>query len=286
MASSAPITDRAAGIKAGQAGELRHALHEARIGDRKAQRRQPRAPRHVRRRDAIAAGEGGGRHQVDAAARRGKGHSALAVDRLRPDEGFEEGAVLLRLVGDNDGAGNAGGAVGVFLEGRVPEVLRIMLLADGEVDVGRQLVLGKGEREGDLDGRAVRPLALALEAHGFGSGNAGGAEGGFVGLGVVRLQDHQRQPLPAFEEVAGIGAEQTREAVVAELVRLGQRQQLDEEAGQLHEVIMGAPRVPVAGADGEAEAGVKVGGGGEIAHRMHTVIEPAGHRHSIASTPA
>ena len=115
-------------------------------------------------------------------------------------EGFEEGAVPLRLAGDDDDAGNAGGAVGVFLEGRIPEILRIVLLAGGEMDVGRRLVLGEGEREAELDRRAVRPLALALEAHGLGRSNAGGAEIGCVGRGIVRFQDQQRKPLAALRK--------------------------------------------------------------------------------------
>ena len=73
-------------------------------------------------------------------------------------------------------------------------------------------------------------------------GDAGGAECGFIGARILRFQNEHREPLAALEEIAVVGAEQNRKSVGAELVRLGQRQQLDEKARQLHDVIMRAPR--------------------------------------------
>ena len=98
-----------------------------------------------------------------------------------------------------------------------------------------------------------------------------------VGRRVARFQNQQRQPFVAFEEIAVVGAEQFREAVAAELVRLGQRQQFDEAAGKLDDVVVRAPRVAVARADGEAEAAIERGGGVEIAHRMDDMVEAARH---------
>src|ERR1700730_9686877 len=52
------------------------------------------------------------------------------------------------------------------------------------------------------------------------------------------------------------------------LLRLGHRQQFDEEARQLDQVIVRAPRMLVARAHTEAEATIKLGRGLEIAHGM------------------
>jgi hypothetical protein len=86
-----------------------------------------------------------------------------------------------------------------------------------------------------------------------------------------------------FEEIAGICTKQSREAIDAELVRLGQRQQFDEAAGELNDVVMRAPRVAIAGADREAEVAVKRGGGGEIVHGMYDMVEATRHEQAFAS---
>src|SRR6266498_422480 len=43
-------------------------------------------------------------------------------------------------------------------------------------------------------------------------------------------------------------------------------------------MIVGAPCMPVARADGEAQPSVELGCGGEIAHRMNDVVEATRHR--------
>jgi len=88
-------------------------------------------------------------------------------------------------------------------------------------------------------------------------------------------------PIPAERKRAASaieGAEQRREAVGAEFFRLRHGEQFDKEAGKLDQLIVGAPRMPVARADGEAEPPVELGCRLEIAHRMDDVVEPAGHR--------
>ncbi len=94
---------------------------------------------------------------------------------------------------------------------------------------------------------------------------------------VLRFQNEQRQTFVTFDKIAGVSAEQFREAIVAELVGLGQRQQLDEKAGELHDGIMRAPGVAVARADLKAEPAIKRGRRVKIAHGMNDVIEAAGH---------
>src|SRR5262249_40852790 len=70
---------------------------------------------------------------------------------------------------------------------------------------------------------------------------------------------------------------QRRQTVGAELFRLRHREQFDKEAGQLDQVVMGAPRMTVARADGEAEPSIELGCRLEIAHSMDDVVESAGH---------
>ena len=54
--------------------------------------------------------------------------------------------------------------------------------------------------------------------------------------------------------------------------------------GKLDEVVLRAPRMPVAGADGEAEPPIESGGRVEIAHGMNDMVETARHssNHVIA----
>jgi hypothetical protein len=87
----------------------------------------------------------------------------------------------------------------------------------------------------------------------------------------------------ALEEIAGVGAEQNREAVGAELVRFGQCQQFDEAAGELHDVVMRAPWVAVARADGKTEIAIERGRGVEITHSMNDMVEAARHGHASTS---
>jgi len=83
------------------------------------------------------------------------------------------------------------------------------------------------------------------------------------------------------DEIAIGGPEQPREAVAAELVGLGERQQLDEEAGQLDDAVVRAPVVPVARADDETEPLVQRPARVEVAHRVNDMVEAARHPSSI-----
>ena len=86
------------------------------------------------------------------------------------------------------------------------------------------------------------------------------------------------RPFLARQEGLVEARKQLRETVGAELVGLGHRQQLDEEARKLDEVIVRAPGMPVARADRKAEPPVEIGGRVEIAHRVDDVVEAARHR--------
>ena len=87
------------------------------------------------------------------------GEAAVGARRLAAGESLHEGAMPLGLIGDRDNAGNARGAVGVFLKFRVPEIFRIVVLAGEEADIRRRGVARKGEREA-RPSRLSRPAAL------------------------------------------------------------------------------------------------------------------------------
>src|SRR5262249_37239901 len=63
-------------------------------------------------------------------------------------------------------------------------------------------------------------------------------------------------------------------------------QRFDEKAGRLDQVIVSAPRMLVARADGEAEPTIELGRRLEIAHRMDDVVDAAGHRRHFTAENA
>ena len=81
----------------------------------------------------------------------------------------------------------------------------------------------------------------------------------------------------AFKEAAIEAAEHHRETIVTKLVRLGNRQYLDEESRKLDDVIVRAPGMAVARADREAKPPIEFGRRIEIADRMDNVIETTGY---------
>ena len=80
-----------------------------------------------------------------------------------------------------------------------------------------------------------------------------------------------------FQEIAVEPPEQLGNAVVAELLRLGQGQYLDEESRKLHDAVMRAPGMAIARADCEADAAIEIRRRVEIAHGMNDMVETAGH---------
>src|SRR5262249_59522397 len=102
------------------------------------------------------------------------------------------------------------------------------------------------EREADLHGAAVRPFALTFEVQRLGGRDPGGTEFRGVSRHILALQHHEGETLLALEEDAVKGAEQRRETLAFELLGLDHRQQFDEEARKLNEVIVRTPSMAVA----------------------------------------
>src|SRR5262245_65641174 len=74
--------------------------------------------------------------------------------------------MVARVVRDENHALDRACRIGMLLECRIPKILGKVLLTNGKADGGSASIARKREREADLDGRAVRPLAFALETHG------------------------------------------------------------------------------------------------------------------------
>src|SRR4029077_19742085 len=193
-------------------------------------------------------------------------------------EGRQENVMVRRVFGNQHHAPDGACRVGMLLEGGIPEIFGKVLLTDGKADGWRFGVARERKRETNLGWDAVRPLALALEMHGIGDPDRRRAKTCGVRCGVFAFEDEQREPLLVLEKDSVEGAEQRREAIVPKLLWFGHGQQFDEEARQLDQVIVRAPRMLVARAHTEAEATVKLGRGLEIAHGMDDMVEAAGHR--------
>ena len=151
--------------------------------------------------------ECGRRRHLDNAARSGERETLAFWLGYCAGETFQEFHVMERGSRDSNNAGNTGNGIGMFLEGRIPEILRIMLLAGGEVDVRRKAVFGKSERETEFHRRAVRFFAHALEFHHSGRIDLRGAERGCISFGVMRFQKKHRQAFMPFGEIAVEGCE-------------------------------------------------------------------------------
>ena len=154
----------------------------------------------------------------------------------------------------------------VAAEGRVPEIFRIVVPADAKGVFGRVGVAGEGHRKPDLHRRAVGPRSGALELECLGGGDTGGAKRCGVGFDVGAFEQQSGQPLVPLQERLVEAAELHRQGIAAKLLRLRHREQLDEAAGELDDVVVRTPRMPIARADREAEPAIKRGGGIEVAH--------------------
>src|SRR4051812_28892751 len=75
----------------------------------------------------------------------------------------QEDVMVARVLSDQYDAGYRRGGIGMLLRCGIPERVRIALLAYREANLWCQWVARERQREADLHGRAIRPLAVALE---------------------------------------------------------------------------------------------------------------------------
>src|SRR5215471_19362983 len=177
--------------------------------------------------------------------------------------------MVARVLGDDHRAGDRARTVGVLLQCRIPEIFRIVLTTRGKTDRGRCGVAREGEREADFGDAAVRRPALALELQRRRDRYPGSGEVARVGAGIMTFQHQERKTLLGLEENAVEGTEERGKAFGAELFRLRDGQQLDEKSGQLDYMVVGAPGMSVAGADGEAERPIEGRRRVEVADSVH-----------------
>src|SRR5262245_17412227 len=147
----------------GDPGLFGDALQKSWISNREPQRRQTRATCNIGRCHAKPMNESGRPQHIDFAAWRWDGEAAVESDRLGSDKVLKKTLMYVGSLGYDDGARDASDAVCVILECRIPEILRIMLLAAGEVNFRCRRIVCESKRETDLHGRAIRPFAFALK---------------------------------------------------------------------------------------------------------------------------
>src|ERR1700722_13413436 len=121
------------------------------VGDRKAHRIQCHPlPAYIGHGAELVA-KGDRRHHLDVAVLGARGDAERARMQVADaGEGFQKDMMIGRIVGNHHNGRDSDRAVGVALKVRIPEVLRIMLLANGKAEIGRRRIAGKSERERDL----------------------------------------------------------------------------------------------------------------------------------------
>ena len=183
-----------------------------------------------------------------------------------------------RIVRDHRHAGDACDAIGVALEGRIPEILRIVLLADEEAEIGRHA--DRAQKRARMRPSPVEP------------------SGRFASRSKSNCS---KWPMPAFSNDRDVGrrilafetsidspARAPRKSRVKapnenergrrrhDQLRLADLEQFDEITRELHDPIVRAPGMTVARADREAGTAVELAGRVEIADGVHDVIEAVG----------
>src|SRR5262245_51931150 len=99
--------------------------------------------------------------------------------------------MLARVIGDQHRSLDGACRIGMLLKGRVPEIFRKMLLTRGKTDSRRFGIAREGKREADFHVRAVRPFALALEAHGIGHADTSRAKARGIRCCVLAFEEEE-----------------------------------------------------------------------------------------------
>src|SRR5258708_33638907 len=141
--------------------------------------------------------------------------------------------MVRRVFGNQHHAPDGTCRVGMLLKSGIPEIFGKVLLTDGKADSWRFGVARERKRENNLGWDAVRPLALALEMHGIRDPDRRRAKAGRVRYGVFAFEDEQREALLVLEKDSVEGAEQRRDAIAPELLRLRHRREHGADARQV-----------------------------------------------------
>src|ERR1700733_912091 len=167
--------------------------------------------------------------------------------------------VCFRPFRDHCDAGDACDAVEVLLECRIPEVLRIMLLAGEETGIARLLIGRERQRKGYFHCRPVGPLRFTFEIEDLEVSNAGETKRFGIGGCAAAFKYEHRKALASREKVAQKIAERKQSRRMwHDQFRLTDVDQLDEKTRELHNVVVRPPRMPVSRADSKAGAPIEI----------------------------
>ncbi len=177
------------------------------IAHGKSERRKPDAARCVRRRDAIEVAKRRGRYDLNIAAFGLDGDPARhRFTRACTSEGGKKAFMLARSRGDQSDARDSGRRIGMDLERRIPEILRVTVQAGEESCLRRLRVYGKSQCERDLNCGAVRALGFAFELAKFEIADSATAK--LIGVGSTTTGKHEhRRSLLVRQKIAIEGAE-------------------------------------------------------------------------------
>src|SRR5262249_54452276 len=206
-------------------------------------------------------------------------HAIRCPTTVRGSESRKKFCVITRYLRDEYNASNSHRRIGVGLEGGIPEILRVALEAGKEPDARRTWIRCKSQREGELDRRAVRALALALELVQLIISDAGRAKSICV-RGTTPFKHQHRKPLPARKPIAVKGAEREMPGQMrGNLRRISYGQELNVGARELAKLILRSPRsrMSISCADDKSKPPIKIRPRVEIAHCMNYMIKSAWH---------
>ena len=165
----------------------------------------------------------------------------------------------------------------MLLKAVVPEVFRKVLLADEESRIRRLTIAGKGQGEGYMGLRTIRPFGFALKKERLIAANSLLSEPGSIGSRIRAAQNEHRNALP----IPQIIPHESSKAEATFLMRLDSTSviaysnQLHKRGAELNDAIFRAPRMPIAGTNLKSETAIHVRGSIEIANRNDNVINMA-----------
>jgi hypothetical protein len=153
-----------------------------------------------------------------------------------------------------------------------------MLLAGEETGIACPFVGRESQRKRYFHRRPVGPLRFTFEIEDLEVSNAGETKRFRIGGCTAAFQYEHRKSLAAREKVAQKVAKRKQSRRMRhDQFRLTDVEQLNEETRELHNVVVGPPRMPVLRADCKAGAPIEVSLRIEVTNGVDDMIETTRH---------
>jgi EVE domain len=172
----------------------------------------------------------------------------------------------------------SGDAIGMALDLRVPEILRLMVLANEKATFRRVMVSRKRQGKGNARLFPVGAHTHALEEKWLEIANLQRPEPSGICLGIDAFQHRHRHALAPRQRIAHKGTKGENMRLVRwDLARLGNRNQLQKGSGKLDDTVLRTPRVVIALANREAEAGIEIASGIKVTDTDDEMVKAPGN---------